>query len=95
MRRLMLAILILIFAVDVADARRKRYRYGHAHVVIAPPPGLMAPGSGVMALGMHEPRAMRSERRSERMARGSCIPGAITPTPGAKPGGGTMTMCAR
>ena len=67
MRRFLLAMLILLFAVDAADARRKRHRYGYrSQIVIIPPPGLMAPGPNFMAPGMHDPRAMMSDPRSAR-----------------------------
>ena len=60
MRRFLLAILILLFAVDAADARRKRHRYGHHPYIVVVPP------TGVMAHGVHESRAMMPVPRAER-----------------------------
>jgi serine/threonine-protein kinase len=76
MRRFLLAMLILLFAVDAADARRKRHRYGHRSQIVIPPPGLMAPGRSFMEPRMQEPRAMIEPRGARRAGRGD---GSVIP----------------
>jgi len=60
MRRALLVLLILLFAVDAADARRKRHRYGHRPYIVVVPPSLMAHGLHEPLVGTRAKRARHS-----------------------------------
>ena len=83
MRKLLLAALLLLFAVDAADARKRRHHNRqHPHFLVMPPEArgsFDARMQDPRALRMEDPRALRSEnprelRRMQRAERRAAPP---------------------